>query len=146
MLLSPPCPASPLVDYEGLKVNRYFIIPHPDTSVSIPCAIHPGALEQRYSIKWRQLSPRTLLVDQSYNISKVVAPLHPATYECTVDIEHREGLTVEYDGPILRIETTGETLTATFWGCARNYTTKPHCAIMLPANHTLSGDAYSTIT
>ena len=90
------------------EINRYFLILNPESSLMIYCPIQPGALAQRYSIDWRGIAPHTVLFfNPLFFITQVVSPSAPATFRCSVGIEHMEGIKIVYASTI-QIETKGE--------------------------------------
>ena len=79
--------------------------------VVLSCPIRPGALVQRYSVKWQQMSPRILLSDTTYDISVNISSSQSLiSFACRVTIEHMDNLEVEYPGQEIVIHTNGETI------------------------------------
>ena len=100
--------ASPARSYDGVEERRYFIISTPNTPVHLPCAIQPGALAERYAVSWT-LQPPQDISDNTFVIQPVVSPEELSRFICNVTIEHRAGIMKEYAGPLITVNTTGET-------------------------------------
>ena len=101
---------------KGSKEDRYFILPSADTAVNLSCVIRPGALANKYSVRWtRQLSSRAPIPmnETTFNIAVFMPPREPKRFACHVTIEHLtfnnevllQGL---YDVPQVTVHTKGQ--------------------------------------
>ena len=103
--------ASPTMNYDDMEEERYFIIDTPDTPVYLPCAIQPGALAEKYSIiSWTQTTAtgQLQITNTTFAICPVVSPGEPTDFRCRVEIEHMTGITEDYGGPTVTVNTAGE--------------------------------------
>jgi hypothetical protein len=96
--------ASPPLGFDE-PVDRHFIIRSINTAVSIPCPIQPGALADRYTVSWIEISPipRTLVGDTS-TISYNVTKSGRAMLQCAVRVLHLQSdsnTDETYDGSVI---------------------------------------------
>ena len=94
-----------------METDRYVVFP--DTRVTrdieLNCAIRPGALAEQYSVEWVKLSPITIVLSQAtFDITVAANYSIMAQYRCKVNIEHHEGRSIEYDGPLIHLQTKGK--------------------------------------
>ena len=90
-----------------MEEKRYYIIDMLDAPVYLPCNIQPGALAEKYSITSWTTSGQ-VITNKTFAIWPVVLPGKPKNFICHVAIEHRVGITREYNGPTVTVNTAGE--------------------------------------
>ena len=108
------------MNYDGVERLRNITFPTPESSreVNLSCPIRPGALSERYSVRWISSVPGTgafRLIPNSnkYDITVSHASSSLDQYECQVTVMHRIGqgvlkVTRRYDGPMIVIKKYGE--------------------------------------
>ena len=98
------------------ETSRYIVFPDMKLTrdIELNCAIRPGALYERYRVQWVQLSPDTRLFSTTtFDITVNVNYSILSEYRCRVEIEHRLGLTVLYNGPLVHLQTNGKSFMIT---------------------------------
>ena len=102
--------AQPSTDYSGQSVPHEVELPYDDSIVSteLQCDIQPGALRQRYSVRWIQIfdsSPINVAVGM-FNLTVIVSSSTIGSqYQCSVTINHNgSGLSLIYKGRLITIE------------------------------------------
>ena len=102
--------ASPTMNYSQ-ETNRYIVFQDMKQTqdIELNCAIRPGALCERYSVEWVQQSPDTrLLSTTTFDITVNASYSILAEYRCRVEIEHKLGLRLLYNGPLIHLQTNGK--------------------------------------
>ena len=96
--------AQPSSDYSGLSRSHQVDLPDADSVVAteLQCDIQPGALRQKYSIRWRQLLHDSYVLiaeERSFSLTlNVNYSLNGLQYQCKVTIDHDGSITQDYDG------------------------------------------------
>ena len=106
------------MNYDGVERLRNITFPTPESSrdINLSCPIGPGALSERYRVKWVSRTPGVdgfIFLQNKYNITVSHASSARDQYECQVTITHRIGqgvneITRRYDGPMIVIKNYGE--------------------------------------
>ena len=115
VLYSVPTASPPPSSLDHPDDTRYIILPTADSSRSLPlsCPIREGELSERYSIEWYRRLPgqqEVQLSESTYDITVEVTVGPSPSYQCTVNIEHKIGVDVDYSGPQITIESMGENI------------------------------------
>ena len=108
------------MNYDGVERLRNITFPTPESprEVNLSCPIRPGALSERYSVRWVSSVPgtgefRVIPNSNKYDITVSRSSSSLDQYECQVTIMHRIGqdvpeVTRGYDGPMIVINRNGE--------------------------------------
>ena len=78
-------------------------------STVLECDIKPGALIQRYSVQWFQVSPiRTGSIGSRFNLGlSVISSFDGNVYQCEVTVDHDGNHSVTYTGERFIIDIPG---------------------------------------
>ena len=91
----------PTTDYSGKTLIHEVELPDAAHTISteLQCDIQPGALRQRYSVQWVQVSNHAISVD-TFNLKlSVNSSTNGSQYQCYVTIDHDgNGTTMTYEG------------------------------------------------
>ena len=109
-IFTPTYVAPPDILYDGNTTHRYIIFPTADSSreVNLSCPIRPGALSERYSVRWESQDPLVASV-MDYDLLLTTTASSTFQYQCQVTIQHHtEGNnTLTYGGPVTVLEKLG---------------------------------------
>ena len=104
--------ASPPTTYKSMEFTRYVILPTPNSTrqVELSCAIMPGALFQKYRVRWIQQAPKTMFFGENmYSVTTSVNPSLPSiSYQCNVTIQHSSIVSASYTPPPIVVHNKGK--------------------------------------
>ena len=107
--------AQPSTNYSGQSQLHQVELPNADSVVStkLQCDIQPGALRQRYSVQWRQMSFNESYIvienEGNFNLTlNVSSSLNGSQYQCEVTVNHDGSNTRDYDGVLITLVTVIE--------------------------------------
>ena len=96
----------------GDQIMHKVDLPDSESAVStvLECGIEPGALVQRYSVQWLQISPTlTVQIDDSmFNLSlSINSSANGTLYRCEVTVDHDSNISIPYTGGYIIIIAEG---------------------------------------
>ena len=107
--------AQPSTNYSGQSQLHQVELPNADSVVSteLQCDIQPGALRQRYSVQWRQMSFNESYIvienEGNFNLTlNVSSSLNGSQYQCEVTVNHDGSNIRDYDGVLITLVTVIE--------------------------------------
>ena len=102
------------MDYDGTVIHRYITFPTADSSreVNLTCSIRPGALSERYSVRWASSIPGiegfTVVDTGHFDIKEDIHSASLHQYQCKVTIQHSSSDVETYNGPTIILNKTGK--------------------------------------
>lgn len=103
------------MNYDNIETRRYIAFPAAEKprKITLTCPITPGALNDRYRVRWESSIPGkgfTIISTGRYDIDENIHPASDDQYQCRVSIQHSCDREKIYNGPMFILEKKGKVI------------------------------------